>query len=140
MNEIRHINGLYALWDALLARFPGLIIDNCASGGRRIDIETLRRSVPLWRSDYQCVWDADAEATQTQHMAIAYWLPHSGTGNGFGIGDTYKARSCYSSSFVSSYWAMRDENRVRMMRWTGYAPSMPSSSGQDRILRGIITR
>lgn len=104
MNEIRHINGLYALWDALLARFPGLIIDNCASGGRRIDIETLRRSVPLWRSDYQCVWDADAEATQTQHMAIAYWLPYSGTGNGFGIGDTYKARSCYSSSFVSSYW------------------------------------
>lgn len=50
ITEIKHIMGLYRLWDALLERFPHLIIDNCASGGRRIDIETLRRSVPLWRS------------------------------------------------------------------------------------------
>ena len=104
INEIKHITGLYAFWDALLERFPGLLIDNCASGGRRIDIETLRRSMPLWRSDYQCTWDADAETSQTHNMGISWWLPYSGTGNGFGIGDTYKARSCYSASFVSSYW------------------------------------
>jgi len=52
ITEIRHVEGLYALWDRLLAAHPGLVIDNCASGGRRIDLETLRRSVPLWRSDY----------------------------------------------------------------------------------------
>ena len=45
IHEIKHINGLYRLWDALLGRFPHLIIDNCASGGRRIDIEMLRRSI-----------------------------------------------------------------------------------------------
>ncbi len=104
MNEIKHIMGLYMFWDTLLERFPHLIIDNCASGGRRIDIETLRRSIPLWRSDYQCTWDADAETSQTHNMGISWWIPYSGTGNGFGIGDTYKARSCYSASFVSSYW------------------------------------
>ena len=27
--------GLYAFWDELLARHPHLMIDNCASGGRR---------------------------------------------------------------------------------------------------------
>ena len=54
ITEIKHINGLYRLWDTLLEKYPNLLIDNCASGGRRIDIETLRRSIPLWRSDYQC--------------------------------------------------------------------------------------
>ena len=47
MTEIRHIEGLYAFWDELLARHPGLIIDNCAGGGQRIDLETISRSVPL---------------------------------------------------------------------------------------------
>jgi alpha-galactosidase len=30
-----------------------MLIDSCASGGRRNDLETLRRAVPLLRSDYQ---------------------------------------------------------------------------------------
>jgi len=51
MTEIQHIEGLYALWDRILAAHPSIVIDNCASGGRRIDLETLRRSIGLWRSD-----------------------------------------------------------------------------------------
>lgn len=39
-------------WDTLKARFPELQIDSCASGGRRNDIETMRRSVPLHQTDY----------------------------------------------------------------------------------------
>ena len=27
------------------------MIDNCASGGRRLDIETIGRATPFWRSD-----------------------------------------------------------------------------------------
>jgi len=50
--EIRHIEGLYAMWTELTQRHPGLIIDNCASGGRRIDLETCSLSIPLWRTDY----------------------------------------------------------------------------------------
>jgi alpha-galactosidase len=51
MSEIKSIEGLYNYWDALRAQHPGLQIDNCASGGRRIDLETISRAVELWRSD-----------------------------------------------------------------------------------------
>jgi len=51
MTEIKSIEGLYNYWDALRAQHPGLQIDNCASGGRRIDLETISRAVELWRSD-----------------------------------------------------------------------------------------
>ena len=49
--EIRYVEGLYRMWDDLLATTPGLFIDNCASGGGRIDLETCARSIPLWRTD-----------------------------------------------------------------------------------------
>jgi alpha-galactosidase len=51
MAEIRYNEGLYRLWDDLLAACPNLAIDNCASGGKRIDLETCSRSLPLWRTD-----------------------------------------------------------------------------------------
>ncbi len=54
MAEIRYIEGLYRMWDDILAAHPHLAIDNCASGGRRIDLETCSRSIPLWRSDNTC--------------------------------------------------------------------------------------
>jgi alpha-galactosidase len=52
--EIRYVEGLYQMWDDLLKAYPRLFIDNCASGGRRIDLETCSRSIPLWRSDNTC--------------------------------------------------------------------------------------
>ena len=76
MAEIQHITGLYAFWDELLARHPGLIIDNCAGGGQRIDLETIARTVPLWRSDLQC-WPFDPIAMQTQTQGLAPWIPLS---------------------------------------------------------------
>jgi len=54
MAEMRYVEGLYRMWDDILAANPGLFIDNCASGGRRIDVETMSRSIPLWRSDNTC--------------------------------------------------------------------------------------
>lgn len=54
MTEIRYIEGLYRMWDDILKANPKLFIDNCASGGRRIDLETMSRSIPLWRSDNTC--------------------------------------------------------------------------------------
>lgn len=44
VNEIMHINGLYAFWDELQRRFPDLAFENCASGGTRMDIEMMSRS------------------------------------------------------------------------------------------------
>lgn len=75
MAEIRHITGLYQMWDDLLARCPGLLIDNCASGGRRIDIESISRSIPLWRSDFQCFPGYSVVATQNQTHGLGLWTP-----------------------------------------------------------------
>lgn len=102
ITEILHINGLYRLWDALLDRFPNLLIDNCAGGGRRIDIETLRRSVPLWRTDYQCSANFPAEGLQCHNLSFSSWIPYSGTGSGR-IYDTYRIRSAYSPAMMTGY-------------------------------------
>lgn len=49
--EIRYVEGLYRWWDDLRAAHPEIAIDNCASGGGRIDLELCSRSIPLWRTD-----------------------------------------------------------------------------------------
>lgn len=102
ITEIKHINGLYKFWDALLEKFPHLIIDNCASGGRRIDIETLRRSIPMWRSDNQCPANYDTEASQCHNHTFSLWMPYSGTGTGR-MYDEYRIRSSYSASLATNY-------------------------------------
>jgi alpha-galactosidase len=49
--EIRYVEGLYRWWDELRAAHPEIAIDNCASGGGRIDLELCARAIPLWRTD-----------------------------------------------------------------------------------------
>jgi alpha-galactosidase len=73
--EIRYIEGLYAMWDAIRERCPGTAIDNCASGGRRIDLETCSRSYPLWRSDTQCTPKALPTQDQVQTAGLSLWIP-----------------------------------------------------------------
>ena len=130
IHEIKHIMGLYAFWDALLEQFPQLIIDNCASGGKRIDIETARRSIPLWRSDYQCSRNCDAEATQNHNTGISWWMPYSGTGTGipygyegsWGFKDAYRYRSAYSSALSTGLLSREpfvlpdDEDKLAWLR------------------------
>lgn len=74
MTEIRYVEGHYAMWDELRAKHPGLWIDNCASGGRRIDIETCMRSVPLWMSD-TCCSPGHPQWNQAHVSAIAQYVP-----------------------------------------------------------------
>ncbi|MGH2371073.1 MAG: alpha-galactosidase, partial [Chloroflexota bacterium] len=50
--QFAYVEGLYRVWDTLLARHPNLLIDNCASGGNRIDFGTLRRSGTMVISDH----------------------------------------------------------------------------------------
>ena len=74
MTEIRYVEGHYAMWDELRARHPGLWIDNCCSGGRRIDLETISRSVPLWRSDTGCS-PGHADWDQVQAAGLSQFVP-----------------------------------------------------------------
>jgi len=72
MTEIRHIEGLYAFWDELHALHPGLNIDNCASGGRRLDLEMISRSFSIWRSDFG---NSNAIAEEMQTQGLSQWVP-----------------------------------------------------------------
>ena len=76
ITEIKHVTGYLAYWDELRRRHPNMLIDSCASGGRRNDLETLRRAVPLWRSDYAF----EAIGHQCMTYGISLWLPYHGTG------------------------------------------------------------
>ena len=71
--ENLHIQGYYRLWDTLLERNPGLLIDSCASGGRRNDIETMRRSVPLHYTD---VGYGHHPIKLKQHRQMFEWIPY----------------------------------------------------------------
>ena len=102
VTEIRHITGMYRMWDELLARRPQMLIDNCASGGRRIDIETLRRAVAFFRSDYQCGFNASADVLQVHNVGISRLLPYNGCTTK--LSDVYTLRSAYSSSYGVAYW------------------------------------
>jgi len=76
ITEIRHVEGYLAYWDELLRRHPAMFIDSCSSGGRRNDLETLHRAVPLLRSD----WYNAPEGQQCQTYGLSMWLPYQGTG------------------------------------------------------------
>ena len=70
-SEIRYIENLYGLSDALLKRFPDVALENCSSGGRRIDLETIRRSHTDWISDH-----SQSEAVIRYHLhGASRWLP-----------------------------------------------------------------
>lgn len=85
MSEIRHVEGLYEFWDDLRRRHPRIWIDNCASGGRRIDLETVSRSLPLWPSDFSDVVGLPHGAglpvgDQCINAGLARWVPLFGGG------------------------------------------------------------
>jgi alpha-galactosidase len=107
ISEIRYVEGLYELWDELVHRQPGLTIDNCASGGRRIDLETVSRSYPLWRSDAGCA-SGHAEWDQIQVAGLSLYVPqHTG---GVWDDDPYTFRSAATMG-VSLCWDARDPGR-----------------------------
>ena len=67
--------GCSPIWDELQRRHPDMLIDECASGGRRNDLEMMRRAVPLWRSDRIYV----PVGQQCLTYGISLWIPYYGT-------------------------------------------------------------
>jgi alpha-galactosidase len=103
ITEVRYIEGLYAFWDELLARHPGLLIDNCASGGRRIDLETVGRATPFWRTD----GPRDPIAHQCHTYGLMAWVPLSATSQDRAE-DDYEFRSSMGSSLCLNWWVSGD--------------------------------
>ena len=98
MTENFYVQGHLAFWDELRRRHPHLRIDSCASGGRRNDLETMRRAVPLLRSDFQMSkMEGVVEGNQGHTYGLSSWLPFQGTG--VYSYNAYAYRSFYLPSF-----------------------------------------
>ena len=129
MKEIRHIEGLYYFWDYLLSRFPNLLIDNCASGGRRIDWETIGRSAPLWRSDYYHYDDPDGYQCHT--YGLNFFLPLHGTGSL--QTDPYSFRSSVSTALI---YIMEINDKCLRLRDATLSERIPRN--QTLLLRRLL--
>ncbi len=82
ITECRFIDAHYRMWDELIACTTGYggcgFVDSCASGGGRNDLESLRRGIPLLRSDYDRTSTAIRLSMTT---AFNRWVPFCGANN-----------------------------------------------------------
>jgi alpha-galactosidase len=125
ITENLYVQGHLTFWDALRRRNPHLRIDSCASGGRRNDLETMRRAVPLLRSDWSVTAFAkeplQIEGNQAQTFGLSSWLPWQGAGVPF-FTDAYAVRSYYITGFgmiAGRDWTKDEAARSGAVR--GYA-------------------
>ena len=135
--ENHYVTNYYRYLDGLFANVPGLIMDNCASGGRRLDLEMAARSVPLWRSDYNCdsARPDILEATQAMTYGLAFWLPNYGTS--CYTQDEYAARSsilpsCSTGDGASEFLGAYEEIRDEMLE--NYFPLTGGGAAANRVL------
>ncbi len=120
ITENLYVQGHLAFWDELRRRYPHLRIDSCASGGRRNDLETMRRAVPLLRSDYTMLDSnmADKQAgvidgNQCHTYGLSSWLPFHGSC--VSKADLYAARSHYVPCFGAGL-QLTPENQAAVRR------------------------
>jgi alpha-galactosidase len=118
ITENLYVQGYLAYWDELQRRHPGMLIDACASGGRRNDLETMRRSVPLLRSDYQA-FDGNlsyAAGNQGHTYGLSAWLPFYG----HGVYQNEQYMSYYVRSHMSPSFGICVDVRKPGIDWNEY--------------------
>lgn len=125
LSQIRYTEGFYAFWDGLLERHPGLLIDNCGTGARKLDLETIRRSIVCWRSDCQASAVFDPLISQNFTQGLAPWLPLFG--------------SAVPMRFLSPYAFRSGYAPVLLMTWPAGDPAA-RWSGLDTELLGTLMR
>jgi len=135
ITENKYVTGYLAYWDELLRRHPGMVIDSCASGGHRNDLETMRRSVPLLRSDYLF----EPVGQQGHTYGLSFWLPFYGTGYcpsntvgwGWGTGElsynpyTRRSNMCPANIGLFDFRAEVDDELILKLyrEWLEVAPA-----------------
>ena len=134
ITENRAVAGHYELWDRIIsfekARGGCAFVDSCASGGGRNDLESLRRGVPLLRSD------ADRTSTSLRlSMSSSFnrWIPFSGAScteqagelDPDGKRDMYIFRASYLPALnLSAQWTQDPDTDFALIRrgldeWNG---------------------
>jgi alpha-galactosidase len=133
ISEIKHVTGYLAFWAEMRRRNPGLLMDTCASGGRRNDLETLRLSVPLHKSDMEY---PNLTAKQTQLYGLAFWEPYFGAPvypadrvdvYGFRSGISLLTGVGYDARLKNLDWALlrklvAERDEIIMNYWGDYYP------------------
>ncbi len=126
ITESKFIDAHYRMWDEIIActlSYGGCgFVDSCASGGGRNDLESLRRGVPLLRSDH----DRTAIATRlSMTTAFNRWIPFCGAINReqgselapSGVLDRYVWRASYLPALnVSSQYVQDPDQDFDMLR------------------------
>ncbi|MCL5097328.1 MAG: alpha-galactosidase [Candidatus Omnitrophica bacterium] len=118
INQVRYTVGFYEFWDGLLKKHPDLLIDNCGCGARKLDLETIRRSVNLWRSDCQASGDFDPVSDQGFNYGLFPWVPLSGGAVPLVKLSRYSFRSAYCPAMLLC-WPMKGVTDVANQRWAG---------------------
>lgn len=71
ITQIRHIEGFYQVIDWIREHHPATVLEACASGGRRVDLETARRFHTFWISDHT----VDPDIVRFHLEGLNYFLP-----------------------------------------------------------------
>ncbi len=100
ITENKYAMGFLEYLDQLQKLHPNILIDTCASGGRRDDLETLRRGVPMHRSDYSY----EPVGQQNITYGMSFWIPYFGSPNG--ARDNYVFRSSWGPQ-INAVWDLR---------------------------------
>ena len=75
ITEIRHVEGLYAMWDELLRRHPSLIIDNANWRCTGPDLEMVMRSAGSWTSSEAERGGENRVYNQAQLAGLSFYVP-----------------------------------------------------------------
>lgn len=127
ITECKFIDAHYRMWDDIIACTTGFggcgFVDSCASGGGRNDLESLRRGIPLLRSD------SDRTSTSLRlSMTTAFnrWVPFCGANNKEKLGeldptgtlDQYVWRASYLPAMnVDSQYVQDPDQDFGMLRF-----------------------
>ena len=98
---MKYIEGLYAYWDRIAAAWPDSLREECASGGRRIDLETIRRMHIHQKSDYWFNNDVD----QASIWGLSRYLPNNLFSVPINRMDDYSFHSAMASSLCMGWIA-----------------------------------
>lgn len=101
ITEMKYIEGLYAYWDMIATNYPDSLREECASGGRRIDLETVMHMHMHQASDY---W-FDNETDQAQTWGVSQYLPNNCIVQHLIYLDDYSLRSTMASSLCIGWIA-----------------------------------
>ncbi len=110
ITENKYVMGFLQYLDELHKLHPNVLIDTCASGGRRDDLETLRRAVPMHRSDYS--YEPVGQQNITYGMSL--WIPYFGSPNV--ARDNYVFRSAWGAQVNLGWDVRRDDLDYNWMR------------------------